>query len=247
MAWSPNPQAIPQFQALDAIREAAAVTDPEGIVRYWNAAATALFGWRSDERIGRPLAERFPTSVRPALREHLHRITATGAWDGEFEDWRKDETRLVVAARVRPLRDEAGGWIGNLHLARELQRAPRPDGAEDIESVLAIARVGLWSLDLADGSVEWSPESCRVLGVAGPHGTLASWQQLVHADDRAVTIAKLESTIRERGAFRCECRIRRPDGSERWIANFARVECAVGGEPTRVVGTLQDITERVAA
>ncbi len=50
--------------------------------------------------VGRPLVERFPESVRAKVGEHLQQIAAGAAWDGEFEDYHKDGTRLWIEAHI---------------------------------------------------------------------------------------------------------------------------------------------------
>jgi two-component system, sensor histidine kinase and response regulator len=65
----------------------------------------------------------------------------------------------------------------------------------------------------------------------------------VHPDDvEPVRRAPFETTP-ERPAYRCEYRLRLPDGAERWVAEKAKVEHGPGGELLRITGALSDITE----
>ncbi len=94
---------MPLNQLLKALPDAAILTDPLGVVRGWNPSATQLFGWTADEMVGRPLVERFPEPVRPTVGEHLRQIAAGAAWDGEFEDYHKDGSRLWIEAHIHPV------------------------------------------------------------------------------------------------------------------------------------------------
>ena len=42
-------------QILSSVRDAVVVTDPAGVVTYWNDGATRLLGWTAAEMIGRPV------------------------------------------------------------------------------------------------------------------------------------------------------------------------------------------------
>jgi len=98
---------MPHTPLLEALPDAAILTDPGGLVRGWNEAATRLFGWTAGEMVGRPLVERFPPVARVEVGEHLRHIAAGGEWDGEFEDYRKDGSRVWIEAHVHPVRDDA--------------------------------------------------------------------------------------------------------------------------------------------
>jgi two-component system, sensor histidine kinase and response regulator len=65
----------------------------------------------------------------------------------------------------------------------------------------------------------------------------------VHPDDvERVRRAPFETTP-EQPAYRCEYRLRLPDGTERWVAEKAKVEHGRGGELLRIMGALSDVTE----
>ncbi len=55
---------------------------------------------------------------------------------------------------------------------------------------------------------------------------------------------KMTQTLRERTVYRDEFRIIRPDGKVRWVSSLGRAEYDPDGEPLRMRGITQDITER---
>ena len=107
-------------QVLDAIADAAILTDVSGVVRAWNGAAERLLGWTAAEMVGRPLIERFPEAVRAEVEGHIRRLAGGLEWEGEFEDHRKDGSRIWIHSRVRAVLDETGKMIGMLGLSREI-------------------------------------------------------------------------------------------------------------------------------
>jgi PAS domain S-box-containing protein len=70
----------------------------------------------------------------------------------------------------------------------------------------------------------------------------------VHEDDREKFIANVHSALAsESGRYESEIRIVRPCGGISWCLERGRVERNEAGEPTRLVGVAQDITERKVA
>jgi PAS domain S-box-containing protein len=120
---------MPNNQLLQALPDAAILTDPAGVVRCWNEAATRLFGWTAAEMIGRPLVERFPPAAREEVGEYLKHLAAGGEWDGEFQDYRKDGSRVWIEAHVHPMHDGSGRVTGILGVSRPIS----PDRAAAIE------------------------------------------------------------------------------------------------------------------
>src|SRR5215217_4618687 len=73
-------------RALDAVTEAVIITDADGTVRFWNAAATALYGFTSPEAVGEPLAAlilplgRQPTGSSATPRHAAAELPAVSEW-----------------------------------------------------------------------------------------------------------------------------------------------------------------------
>lgn len=108
--------------------------------------------------------------------------------------------------------------------------------------------VGIFSLDIADSTLHGSAEFCRIFGLAECQGVHAGEiEKLVVAEDAA--LASSDARRRDASApLDVEYRIRRADtGEVRWIARKAEYECDEAGTPVRLVGVVQDITERRAA
>ncbi len=111
---------MPQNHLLQALPDAAILTDPSGVVRGWNDSATQLFGWSAAEMIGRPLVERFPPAAQGEVAEFIRQLAAGGEFDGEFHDYRKNGSRVWVEAHVHAVRDASGTITGILGVSRPI-------------------------------------------------------------------------------------------------------------------------------
>jgi diguanylate cyclase (GGDEF)-like protein len=77
---------------------------------------------------------------------------------------------------------------------------------------------------------------------------MVHWLKLVNVDSRHEVRAHVQRLIEKGIPFNHEYRIVRPsDGEERWVHCACRLRHDKEGDPTAIVGTYQDITERKAA
>jgi PAS domain S-box-containing protein len=111
------------------VRDSVVVTDLEGVVTYWNEGATRLFGWSAEEMIGRPYADRYPEPVRSAIAQEIRSRAGGADWSGEYEDYRKDGSRVWIDARVSRVSDLEGRPVGILGLAHDITDRKRAEEA----------------------------------------------------------------------------------------------------------------------
>ena len=107
-------------------------------------------------------------------------------------------------------------------------------------------------------SFMWDVRHDRVVRLAGMDGALPSTGEttetlddflgFVHAADRdRVRTAIAEAMRRPDGAYGVEYRVARDAGQFRWLSDRGRMEFDRHGEPLRLVGIVQDMTERKEA
>src|SRR2546430_11875787 len=119
--------------------------------------------------------------------------------------------------------------------------------AEDGIRDLTVTGVQTCALPISRNVVSWSAELRRMLGVEPelPDATRAEAFELVHPEDRARVRETLDRTCHDGASYVCEHRIvRRSDGGVRTVQSRGDVVCDEQGQPVRIVGTVQDVTER---
>src|SRR2546425_902672 len=85
--------------------------DPTSTVRTWNRAAEALYGWRAEEVIGRPL---------PTIAQDMEELRGEALRGLEATRRRKDGTAVNISLSVAPLHDAAGRVTGILSIAADV-------------------------------------------------------------------------------------------------------------------------------
>ncbi|MCK6488503.1 MAG: PAS domain S-box protein [Planctomycetes bacterium] len=109
-----------------------------------------------------------------------------------------------------------------------------------------VARIGSYDLDIARGVWRSSVVLDDIFGIGPDHPhDIAGWQALIHQDDREQISAYLREVIACRRSFDREYRIIPAGGhAPRWVHGLGRLEYDATGNPARMLGTIQDITER---
>jgi diguanylate cyclase (GGDEF)-like protein/PAS domain S-box-containing protein len=121
-----------RFQSglLDAVGQAITATDTEGRVVYWNGGAERIFGWSSEEVMGRPVED---FTVPEALRDELagigEELRVGNRWSGEFTALRADGSTIPVLGTATPLYDERGNPIGIVGVSTDLTGRKEAEGA----------------------------------------------------------------------------------------------------------------------
>ena len=110
------------------------------------------------------------------------------------------------------------------------------------------AQVGSWEWMIAENRVSWSDEMYRIHGHLPQEFPLTfdkAVEQVVH-DDIVRIRANVKAAL-ERGRDQhlpdIEYRIVRPDGAERVLLGRAELNVGPNGQPLRMIGTVQDVTE----
>lgn len=109
-----------------------------------------------------------------------------------------------------------------------------------------ITTLGSWEWDLRTNSITWSDELYRIYGLKPQEveTTYEAYLRYVHPDDRARVNHAVERALVTKGSFSTEERIIRADGAIRTLYTSGEVIRDEKGDPARMVGCCQDITER---
>jgi len=164
--------------------------------------------------------------------------------DSELEQQLSDGTWILASER----RMQSGGLAGlrmNITALKRAQLALR-ESETRLDRAQEIAGIASWELDIATGDYFWSREMYRIRGlqqgaVQPRRGALA---QFIHPEDRPVVFQWLDDLERGMPRAATDMRILRPDGELRICNLEGRAVTDEGGSVVRLIGTLQDVTER---
>ncbi len=123
------------------------------------------------------------------------------------------------------------------------------DNAEFAQAGLELterqAGYGAWFWNLPTASFYMTPNACAVLGVEEGISDFDGIMAAIHEDDRDEVTEKVRQHLDAREDYDVACRVRRPDGTVRWIRARGHVSVDEAGTPTMFSGSIEDTTYQV--
>ncbi|MFN3428404.1 MAG: response regulator [Candidatus Sericytochromatia bacterium] len=171
-------------------------------------------------------------------------MATLGAVDLAFRAlWPNGEVRHMHAV-VQMMTDEAGRPVRLIGTTRDVTLVRRQ--AELLSRAERIAGLGSWELDLGRRHVSWSGEYARMMGYDQElvELSLAHFSDLIHPEDRPRILALVERLAGQPGDFCEEFRLVRVDGRTITVSNQGEALVDSQGRTTKLIGVVQDITER---
>ncbi len=120
--------------------------------------------------------------------------------------------------------------------------------AANLAAAQAIAHVGSWETDYATGVASWSDEAYRIVGIEPRSFTpQRGWGlSTYHPDDLDRVYLAYDELYARGTPLELDARVIRPGGEVRTIRLGAELRYHPDGQPWKVIGIVQDITERRA-
>jgi PAS domain S-box-containing protein len=166
--------------------------------------------------------------VRPTGEERF--IFSTS--EGEYAD---DGTLISITGILQDITDkkqtEQTIYVGNKRL----------------EQAHKLIKIGHWDWFMDTGELVWSDEVYEIFGKDKESFEVSaeSFEKTIHPDDFDAFVAEREKALIEERDVDIEHRIIQPDGSVRHVHEIAEIIRDEKGEVIRVMGVVQDITERI--
>ncbi|MEO8430972.1 MAG: PAS domain S-box protein [Acidobacteriota bacterium] len=220
----------------------------------WNRFMEELTGISQEQVLGRS-----PLEVSPAVREIGVWVLIQKALLGEKVSAHGLPYTFVgsrrpgwASATFSPHRDPDGNIVGVIGIVQDATESKQAEerlreSRAFLEKAQEVGHIGSWISEPTDGgTLVWSRETCRIFGIEPDSfdGRIESFFARVHPEDlesvRAASLKALESGE----AYSIDHRIVRPDGTIRWVHERADVLPDAAGRSGRMVGIVQDITER---
>ena len=118
-------------------------------------------------------------------------------------------------------------------------------------AAIELAEIGCWEWHLDRDQVLWNPQVARLLGLSAEISPVISpvsycqWRDRLHPDDQEQVNRAINTALTDRSSYSVEYQVQHPDNQVQWL-------CEKGywyydAQSVRLVGILQDITDRVRA
>jgi len=229
----------------------------DGMVVFVNPAAARLLGAASpEELVGRSILDFVHPEDLPAATERIRQVFGEGkvAPLREEKFVRLDGRSVHVEVTAMPFSYQGKVAIqavfGGIDERKQAQVALQ-QSEQRLELAVEAAGLGLWDLNLQMGELVTNRIWGEITGYSSEEifKTAHSWEGLIHFDDLPRVQRTLNAHLSgDASLFDTEFRLLTPTGELKWISGRARVvERAKDGGAVRLVGVIQDITDRKQA
>ena len=223
---------------------------PQGSLLYMNEPFRKLFG------LGAPtdtVISVIDFYVDPGTRDTLVRqLRMSGGFRNTEVNFKRPDGSTfwaMLTARVASFDDAPAIYVGlNDVTARKLAEGKLRASEASLANAQRLARLGDWEWDTTADVIHWSDEMYRILGLA-PRLSRPGYRTFlaaVHREDRPLVRHAVRVLLDERRPYGLDCRVTGADGAVRIVQFQAEAMHAAAGaeQPLKLVGTIQDITER---
>ncbi len=129
---------------------------------------------------------------------------------------------------------------------RQLIETSLRESESSLKNAQRIAKIGSWEIDIKTRKTTWSAEVFRLFDLTPQQfgATYAAFVEQVHPDDRESVAAAFSSALKNHTPCEITHRILLRDGSLKYVHEKGEIVCNDRGEPERLLGTVQDISEQ---
>jgi len=240
---------------IDNIPDAIYIKDLSGRKTLANKAEVKITGATTEAAvIGKTDYDIFPVDIAELYTEDDRRVLQDGIAlinrEGSLVD--KDGNIHWLIASKLPLYDNENNIIGLLGIGRDITYRKRAEEALlESESFLrqtqSIAQLGTYTTDLIKGEWVCSDVLDGIFGIeAYAEKTITTWNSIIHPEFRQEVAEYLQKhIITNKNKFDKKYKIIRQNDLEvRWVHGIGELVLNEAGEPIKLIGTIQDITNR---
>ncbi|VAX24471.1 diguanylate cyclase/phosphodiesterase (GGDEF & EAL domains) with PAS/PAC sensor(s), partial [hydrothermal vent metagenome] len=176
--------------------------------------------------------------------------------DFEFELKRKNGEIFPTEHTVSLLKNNEGATMGIISSVRDITERKKAEEAlwesyRLLERSQKVASLGSYALDVSSGTWSSSEVLDKIFGITdgGFTRNVEGWLAIIHPEHKEEMQNYFAGhVLAGRNKFDKEYRIvRRDDRRERWVHGLGELVLDEDQNPVKMIGTIQDITERVRA
>jgi len=234
------------------------ITDNKGIIEYVNSAFTELTGYSREECLGKtPAYFQSGVHIKEFYEDLWGTITSGNIWSGDICNKKKGGTLYWSWQVISPIKNRDGDITHYVSVKIDDTKRKEAEDAlmeseRELRKAQEIAKIGNWKWDLVTDEYVCFKEACRIYGMYGMgksecRGTFEEFLDvMVHPEDRDRVRRAAENSKNNGEKFSLNFKIvDMGTGVEKTVHSEAEIYADSEGTPIKMLGMVQDITERL--
>ena len=241
-------------------------TNPDGVITLFSDGAERMLGYTAEEMVGKQTPGIWHLASEIEARGRIlsgqfgrtiqgYEVFIELARRGETEEreWtyvRKDGKQLIASVSINAVLDTAGKITGYIGIGHDITKRKESESklhslTERLSLATAVAAVGVWEWDVANSAMAWDDTMREIYGFAlKEESPYEQWRASVVPEDLPLAEGALKKTLEEKARATVEFRIRRPDGTVRYLSAAEGPVLDEEGNVSKIIGVNIDVTNR---
>ncbi len=244
-----------QARLLESVSDAIVSLDMNRCIVSWNKACEDLFGFTADEVIGKRVPElisfEYPDTNNEAV---FKQVFTEGKWKGEFNFIHpKSGEKIHLLSGINLLKNKAGivnGFIitsSNITERKKVEEEIRTS-KERFELIAEATNDAIWDHDFTKNETWGNKKLYNLYGLAADQKiNFEMFLEHIHPDERANILTRMKQAMDNSESSLSEIFLFKTDDGYKTFFDRAYIKYDDAGNPIRILGAMQDITEREKA
>ncbi len=226
--------------------------DEKGKFLRWNINFEEVSEYSSEEISRMSMLDFFKGKDKKIMAERIQEVFIKGKSTAEAEFISKSSKKTpyyftglrIMIGNIPYL----GGMGINIAERKKIEEELKKK-ANSLDNAQRIAHIGNWDWDIVKNELFWSDEIYRIFGLNSLEfgATYEAFVNTIHPDDRELVQISVDEALHDNKPYSIDHRIILPNGSIRIVHEQAEVNFDEAGKALKMVGTVQDITDRKKA
>ncbi len=241
---------------LDSVPDLVFFKDMEGIYRGCNPSFAEFVGRPREEIVGKTDHDLFGREVAESFRKHDEAMLRERR-PRQNEEWISypDGRRILVDTLKTPYHGSSGEVRGVLGISRDITDRRKAEEAlaaerERLADIVEGTAAGTWDWDVRTNQVKHNVRWCQILGLdeSWLEHPMEGFSARLAEEDREEIQRKIRACLEGGGQYESLHRMCHAEGRAIWVLDRGKVvERDEAGNPLRLVGSISDISDLVAA
>lgn len=234
-----------KINVLESIGDAFFYVNKDWVVTYWNKETEKVLGRKRDAIIGKNLWDEYPDIVETGFYRQYHKAMETQE-NLDFEEFYL-ALNMWLEVTVYPSTTGLSVYFKDITLRKESDIRLLQSN-ERFEKVAEATHDAIWDWNILENTLYWGAGFKNLFGyqIEKTTPTLESWSNHIHPEDREWVLKSFYGVLEkpDQSNWIAEYRYQINDGTFADVIDRGIVIRDEKGNPIRMVGAMNDITER---